>query len=122
MSRRHIGRGEKIPPELEETPSSSGYESTLFAAELGEVPELDLHQESRSNALKNLEDFLYQQQFAGSEAVRIIHGKGQNILAPAVRQWLDQQVQMGTLVAAYQGSNRPHEQGAVVLVALVPIR
>lgn len=120
MGRRRFSDMGILPEDLPSM-SANPYESVLMAAEYGEVPKLDLHGNTKPEALHRLEQFLYEEQFADSEAVRIIHGKGQNILAPAVRQWLDQQVQFGTLVAGYRGSNRLEEQGAVVLVALAPI-
>lgn len=119
MSRRRLPDMGLSPEEL--SLSGSPYEAVLMAAEYSEVPKLDLHANTKHEALHKLEQFLYAEQYDGAEVVRIVHGKGQNILAPAVRHWLAEQKENGILVADFRDSENSFERGAVVLVALTKL-
>jgi DNA-nicking Smr family endonuclease len=77
-------------PKIEEDPGVE-FESAIFAAELGEAPEIDLHGETVDAALHDLDRFLHQELMGGSEVIRIIHGRGNQILHKAIHVWLEKQ-------------------------------
>ncbi len=92
----------------------SDYSSALFAAELGEVPTLDLHGEFADNVRYTLDDFIQREVQYGSEAVKIIHGLGSGKLHDAVHKLL----RTHKLVAAFRDSGNPREAGGATVVAL----
>lgn len=100
-------------PPTEETPVD-WRETAYLAAELGSVPELDLHARSVSDAIRDLEQFLHQELNAGSEAVRIIYGVGEGRLRSATLKWLEAQQASHNLIALY----RPSAKTASVVVVL----
>ncbi len=91
----------------------------LLEAEIGEVPTLDLHELSRDQALHETEDFIYREQWHGSTSVRIIHGRGTDVLRHAVRTWLSQHPDV---VAGYRDMTDPRFQQACLAVALHRIK
>lgn len=98
-------------------PRSPDTESAIFAAELGEAPEIDLHGQSVDAAIRELDDFLHQELMRGSEAVRIIHGRGNQILRKAIHVWLAKQQQL-ELVAGFRDAQNQREQNGVTYAAL----
>jgi len=77
----------------------------MLACELSDDgPMIDLHGDSVDMALHELESFLHQELMAGSEAIGIIHGKGEDRLRKAVWKWLEKQKEK-ELVAAYRGAS-----------------
>ena len=99
-----------------EQPTSRDQEPTLFAAELSDaVPSVDLHGSRVHEAIAEVERLIHGAFMNGDEAVKIIHGRGTGKLKTAVEQCLRENKE---IVAAFRGSSRPHEQGAVIVVAL----
>jgi DNA-nicking Smr family endonuclease len=96
--------------------------SKLLAAELGNVPEIDLHGMTVDEALRNVENFIYSEQHNNTEAVRLICGRGTGELYIQLTAWLNKVKQLGKLVEDYTSSNVPHQQGGVILVSLVSLR
>lgn len=93
------------------------FESAIFAAELGEAPEIDLHGLSADQALHELETFLHSELMRGSEVIRIIHGRGSQILRKKIHEWLKKQ-QSADLVALFRDAQNPAQQNAVTYAAL----
>lgn len=89
----------------------------MFAAELGACPEIDLHGMSKDMALHELDKFLHHEMLAGSEAIRIIHGRGDQILRKAIHTWLARQQELD-LVAKFRDAQKSGEQNAVTYAAL----
>lgn len=109
----------KISPEkptATENPDAES-ESAVFAAELGEAPEIDLHGKTVDAAIHDLENFLHQELMRGSEVIRIIHGRGNQVLRKAIHVWLEKQKRLD-LVAYFRDAHNPHEQNAVTYAAL----
>jgi len=82
------------------------HEIAMLALELSENDEheIDLHGETVDLALSRLDSFLHQELMAGSEAIGIIHGKGEDKLRRAIWKWLEEQKDK-ELVAAYRGAS-----------------
>jgi len=106
---------------LEETPEEREqhtHEAAMLAAEIGdEAPSLDLHGMIPRNAIYSVEEFIDREFMKGTEAVRIIHGRGTNALRKAVWELLTALKTKG-IVAAYRDATYHKQQGAVTLVAL----
>jgi DNA-nicking Smr family endonuclease len=100
-----------------ERTTASEFEAALFAAELGGAPEIDLHGQSTDLALSEMETFLHAHLMSGSEVVRIIHGRGEQILRNSIMKRLGE-LKKQELVAAFRDTTNPAQQGAVTLVAL----
>mgnify|MGYP001598232775 CR=1 FL=1 len=108
--------GEAPPSEPQQT---NPYEASIFAAELGEAREIDLHGESIDVALSLLDAFLNHEFVAGTEVVKIIHGRGEGKLRDAIREALAKQTE---LVAFFRDAESRKEQGGVTYVALHRIK
>ncbi len=67
---------------------ASEYRALLFAAELGGVPELDLHGLDRFQAEHDVDAFLHDTSHTGERVVAIIHGRGTGILREVVHRVL----------------------------------
>ncbi len=93
------------------------HESAMFAAELGGAPEVDLHGLDVNLALNELDAFLHSELMRKTDAIRVIHGRGEQKLRAAIWKWLDE-MKKKDLVAAYRDTRNPGQQGAVTLVAL----
>lgn len=87
----------------------------LMEAEIGDVPTLDLHGYSKDEAIHAAEQFLYHEQWQGSEAVRIIHGRGTDTLRRALLSWIARQ---SVVVAGYRDMDHPRFQNACLAIAL----
>ncbi len=97
--------------------STDDSEAAIFAAELGAAPSIDLHGMPKHLALSELETFFHSEIMRGSEVIKIIHGRGDQILRSAIRAWLEQPEQK-KLVKKFRDSENPAQHGAVTLVAL----
>lgn len=64
------------------------YRALLFSAELGGVPELDLHGQDRFQAEHEVDAFLAEQSHIGERVVAIIHGRGTGVLRQVVHRVL----------------------------------
>lgn len=107
---RHATHQPSEPTEL------NPHEASFFAAELGgDIPELDLHGLSVEEALCKLETFVYRKHPRGTEALKIIHGRGRQKLHAAVQDWLKNHKDC---IAYYRDSHDPSQQGAVTYAAL----
>lgn len=83
-------------------------------AELGDVPELDLHGR-RGDAIRWLiDDFVAEKAVGGWRACRIVHGRGDGRLRSEVHRLLAANPQ----VAAFTDSAFPERVGGVTLVLL----
>jgi DNA mismatch repair protein MutS2 len=102
------------PQFSKDSPEISPTEAALFAAEIGESPSLDLHGMDSHEAIRAMDSFLNSEFMQGSEAVRIIHGRGQGILRKAVHAAL----QTHPLVAKFRDAVHHGQQGGVTVIAL----
>jgi DNA mismatch repair protein MutS2 len=102
-------------PPIPEPVHNEPFESAIFSAELGVAPEIDLHGEDIDSALAQLDQFINHEFIAGSETVKIIHGRGEGRLRDAIRTYLRKQKE---LVALFRDSQNPAQQGAVTIAAL----
>ncbi len=93
------------------------YENAVFAAELGECPEVDLHGMSSDLALHELDRFLHQELMQDAEVIRIIHGRGEQILRKKIHAWLTKQKDLD-LVAYFRDAQNASQQNAVTYAAL----
>lgn len=107
----------EIPNETPRTAPSDQYESAIFAAELGVAPEIDLHGLNKDQALHELDRFMHHEMLAGSEVIRIIHGRGDQILRKEIHKWLEKQKSL-QLVAYFRNAENAGEQNAVSYAAL----
>ena len=98
--------------------TASMIESALFSAEIGSAPEIDLHGLAVHEALNRLDSFLNHEFVAGSEAVKVIHGRGSGKLEASVLSFLKDH----DLVAGFRGSSAPGQQGGVTIVALYSVK
>lgn len=94
-------------------------ESEVWAAEMGEAPEVDLHTLPKDEALLELERFLHHELLRDTRVIKIIHGRGSGKLRESVHTWLKQQP---SLVLYFRDSNNPGQIGAVTLAYLERIR
>ncbi len=94
------------------------YEAAMLAAEIGiEAPSIDLHGMTANEALHTTETYINHEFMRGTEAIRIIHGRGTGALQRTVHALLAQ-LQQQNLVAAYRDAAHLNQQGGVTLVAL----
>ncbi|MBU0540297.1 Smr/MutS family protein [Patescibacteria group bacterium] len=98
----------------QQSPAIADHEAAIFAAELGEAPEIDLHGLTTEEAINRLETFLHHEFMHGTETVKIIHGRGEEILRKAVQKTLTGH----PLVEYSRGSNNPKQAGAVTFAVL----
>jgi DNA-nicking Smr family endonuclease len=97
-------------------PPPNPFEAAIFASELGsDVPEIDLHGLSVDDIDRELGAFFYRIHPPGTEALKIIHGRGTQKLRNTVHDWLKKHPD---IVAYYRDSTIPSQQGGVTLVAL----
>lgn len=89
-------------------------EAAIFAAELGSVPEIDLHGQTIDQALSMLDSFLNHECLQGTEAVKIIHGRGTGALQKAIHVFL----QDHPLVLLIKDASSMGQQGGVTYAAL----
>lgn len=91
-------------------------EIAAFAAELSdETPELDLHGQTRNDALRLLDAELHHQFMQGSEAIRVIHGRGDGVLRRAVQDHARKQTEV---VALVRDAETPGQQGGATIIVL----
>ena len=93
------------------------FEAALFAAELGGAESIDLHRMTWNEARSELDKFLHRALMDGEEAVKIIHGRGDQILRPKIMKWLAEPAQ-ASLIGKARNSQNTHEQNGVIYVAL----
>lgn len=96
---------------------NASLQSELFAADIGLVPELDLHEERPEHARHLLETFLHAELVRGTDAVKIIHGRGTGVMSTTVRSVMKEYAEKHKLVRACAGSEQLG-QGAVTIVLL----
>lgn len=90
-------------------------EARVFAAELGNPPEVDLHGLGDvEQGLHELERFLNRQFMLGSETVRIIHGRGSG----RMRRGVHEHLRSHELVPYYRDSQKPGEVQGVTYAVL----
>lgn len=98
-------------------PSNDPFETAIFSAELGECPSIDLHGLDVNLALDGLDRFLHHELMQGADVIKIIHGRGEQILHRKVHEWLERQKQ-ADLVALFRDSQDPKQMNAVTFAAL----
>ncbi len=87
----------------------------LFALlELSDLDTLDLHGLDRLAARHELDFFIQRAIAQRVLGVKILHGRGERILAQATEQYLR------ALELPFRGSTLPHEAGAVIYVLISP--
>ncbi len=102
-------------PSSREPKRSAPYEAAIFAAELGaDVPTIDLHGDSFEDARYEVGNFLYRNHPPGTEVLRIIHGKGTQILHDKLHTWLKKQKG----VIHVRNAEAPGQQGGVTYVVM----
>jgi dsDNA-specific endonuclease/ATPase MutS2 len=99
------------PPPKKHSPQD--LEALLFAAEIGDVPELDLHGDPKDLARERLSSFIHQAWMRGTESVRVVHGHGTGLLRDEVRKVLQKE----PLVAGFRDADGART-GALTLVVL----
>lgn len=111
MKRRSV----EIPATNPVPETQNPHESAIFAAELGEATELDLHGQDVNLAVSQLDQFINHEFVAGTDVVKIIHGRGTGKLRDAIHAWLKKHPQM---VAYFRDARGPSQQGGVTFAAL----
>ncbi len=101
------------------TPPFDEARVSLLEAQVGTVPELDLHGMAKGEAKQELESFLNREYRRGTTAVRVITGRGDQILFHMAKQVL-QDYATRHFVQAFENHPLPGQSNAVLLVALVP--
>jgi DNA mismatch repair protein MutS2 len=86
----------------------------MFAAEIGSAPMIDLHNLETHEALLTLDRFINHEFMEGTEAVKIIHGRGTGKLRDTVHAFLRNH----DLVAKFRDAQAPSQQGGVTVAAL----
>ena len=104
---------------MKRTEATSPYEAAIFAAEIGEAPSIDLHEENVNIALARLETFLHHEMMSGTEVIKIIHGRGTGTLRGAIHIWLQKQT---ALVPYFRDTETTHGAGGVTYAALYRIK
>jgi len=94
------------------------FEQTIFAAELGDAPSVDLHGLDRIDAIRELDAYIASEAARGTEAIEIIHGRGSGTLRQAVRAHLASH----PLIALHRDASHPGKQGGVMYAALYDAR
>jgi DNA-nicking Smr family endonuclease len=89
-------------------------ESAIFAAELGESASLDLHGETADAARHDIEAFIDRSFLQGEPVIKIIHGRGGEILKRMTEKILAKH----PLVEYSRGSTNFSESGAVTYAVL----
>lgn len=87
----------------------------LFAAEIGDVPEIDVHGFGCVTATQEIEFFIDKQFMAGEDAVRIVHGRGTGALRSTTHDLLSEH----KLVETFADSMKPEELLGVTYALLV---
>jgi DNA-nicking Smr family endonuclease len=103
-------------PEAPKLParSISDFEAAVFAAELGTAERIDLHGMTREDTVSELDKFLNHQFMEKTEVVKIIHGRGDQILKRAVEQYLKR----CPFIEYFRNSNNPNESGGVTYAVI----
>ena len=96
------------------SPKHSGPRDVFALLELSDLEALDLHGLDRLAATHELDFFLQRAIARRVLGVKIIHGRGERILAQATEQ------RLRALELPFRGSTLPHEAGAVIYVLLSP--
>lgn len=90
--------------------------SRFFAAEIGEIPEVDLHElPDTYQGMQVTDQAIHDVFMQGEDALRIIHGRGTGKMREAIHKLLD----VHKLVEQYQDSTRPEELLGVTYALLV---
>lgn len=89
-------------------------ETRAFVAEMGEAPELDLHERTADEATREADAFLNQAFVAGQDAVRIVHGRGSGILRDVVHRLLTDH----PLVVYFRDAQSPGQLGGMTVAVL----
>jgi DNA mismatch repair protein MutS2 len=93
---------------------TSKFETLIFASELGDPREVDLHGVDQLDAERQTDLFLHQSFMDGERVVRIIHGRGAGLLRETVRDVLSKHA----LVEYFQDSSKTEEVGGVTYAVL----
>lgn len=92
-----------------------GYEAAIFSAEIGSCPTLDLHGAYHDDIEGEIDRFLFRESQRGTDAVKVIHGKGTQQLRKQVASFLATH----PLVGRARLSQNPSEANAVTYIAIV---
>jgi len=95
-------------------PKKAAYEQAILAAELGSVPELDLHALYPDEAIRTLDAEISHHAAVGTDVLQIIHGRGEGVLKKAVKEHLSK----NPLVAYFRDAEHPGKQGGVTYAVL----
>ncbi len=107
-----LNMGERLP--IISVPPNADHEAAIFAAELGDAINVDLHGLSVEDATRELDSFLHHEFMNGTEVVKIIHGRGEQKLQKAVEKLLHNH----PVVEYFRGSNSPTQMNAVTYAVL----
>jgi dsDNA-specific endonuclease/ATPase MutS2 len=90
---------------------STDDESRLFAVELGNTSQIDLHGLDPHSAIIELDHFLNRAFAQNEEGVRVIHGLGTGALRTAVHAFLKKH----SLIQAYRNAEHHNQQGGMTV-------
>ena len=83
-------------------------DALFLVAEIGEVPQIDLHGKDAYTAVYEAEAFIHESYMSGEEVVKLIHGSGAGVLRTAIREL----VSGHNLVEDYRGASQPVSWGS----------
>jgi len=107
-----MGIDSMIDSSFDSRRGESRAEALFLKAELGEVPEIDLHGYDVYDAIKEVEDLLTNANLNGDDVVRIVHGSGKGILRGAVRKYLA----TDSMVDVFRSGSDGYHEGVTVVV------
>lgn len=90
---------------------STDIESRLFATELGDVPQIDLHGLDAHTATIELDYFINQSYAQNADGIQIIHGLGTGTLRTAVHALLKKH----PLIQHFRNAEHHNKQGGMTV-------
>jgi len=90
----------------------------LWAAEEGDIPEIDLHGMKVMEVRHALETFLHHTYLQGESVARIVHGRGDGVLRQEVHKVLSQT----DFIDQFQDATHPALSGAVTVALFCPLK
>lgn len=102
----------KSPISKEKQTISTECESRLFAIEIGDAPQIDLHGLDAHTATVELDYALNHAYTQKADGIQIIHGLGSGALHTAVHAFLKKH----PLVLAYRNADHFNKQGGMTVV------
>lgn len=101
----------KLPISKEKQTISTDIDSRLFATEIGEAPQIDLHGLDAHTATVELDYFLNHAYAQKSDGIQIIHGLGTGALRVAVHNFLKKH----PLIQSFRNAEHYNKQGGMTV-------